>query len=270
MADHKIDKPTLFISHASSDGEFANAVKAEIDKVFANGVTVFSTSSPGAIGGGEDWLAKIEERLSSSKAVIAIVTPVSVERPWLWFEVGATWLKSRGGDCRIYPLCAPEINLGELPAPLDRLQARSMGKAIDLKLMFEDLVGQFGFGNLSVFRAANITKRIPKYKDVKIKEVDMEARTFYSGRYTGYSEEELMEVLDAYLFQPDVENLTAEIFNRPEEAIQNGKLLHFREIDRKLELPPGTAKQLIRKVALRHRLVPTQEGENIIRFKRRK
>lgn len=59
MADHKIDKPTLFISHASSDGEFANAVKAEIDKVFANGVTVFSTSSPGAVGGGEDWLAKI-------------------------------------------------------------------------------------------------------------------------------------------------------------------------------------------------------------------
>lgn len=185
MTDHKIEKPQLFISHASSDGEFANAIKAEIDKVFANGVSVFSTSSPGAIGGGEDWLASIEARLSSSHAVIAIITPVSVERPWLWFEVGATWLKSRLGDCRIYPLCAPEINLGELPAPLDRLQARSMGKAIDLKLLFDDLQNQFGFGNLSVFRASNVTKRIPKYKDVKIKDVDLEARAFYSGRYTG-------------------------------------------------------------------------------------
>ena len=36
LTDHKIDKPSLFISHATSDGEFANAVKAEIEKVFSS------------------------------------------------------------------------------------------------------------------------------------------------------------------------------------------------------------------------------------------
>ena len=39
MTEHSIKKPTLFISHASSDGEFANAVKQEVEKVFANGVS---------------------------------------------------------------------------------------------------------------------------------------------------------------------------------------------------------------------------------------
>ena len=38
MPEHAIKKPTLFISHATSDAEFANAVKQEIEKVFANGV----------------------------------------------------------------------------------------------------------------------------------------------------------------------------------------------------------------------------------------
>ena len=89
--EHQITKPVLFISHASSDGEFANAVKQEVEKVFANGISVFCTSSPGAISVGSDWLSNIEEKLGVAKAVIAIVTPVSIERPWLWFEIGATW-----------------------------------------------------------------------------------------------------------------------------------------------------------------------------------
>ena len=47
-------KPVVFISHASTDGVFANAVKHEIEKVFADGVVVFSTSSSGAIGAGTE------------------------------------------------------------------------------------------------------------------------------------------------------------------------------------------------------------------------
>lgn len=168
MTDHEIRKPTLFISHAASDAEFANAVKQEIEKVFANGVNVFCTSSPGAIPVGKDWLSDIEEKLGVAQAIIALITPVSIERPWLWFEVGATWSKGRTGECRIYPLCAPEIELSNLPSPLDRLQALSMGKAAGLKLLFEALISQFGFGKISSFRASNITARIPKYRDVKV------------------------------------------------------------------------------------------------------
>jgi len=101
MTEHQIKKPTLFISHATSDGEFANAVKQEVEKVFANGINVFCTSSPGAISVGIDWLSDIEQKLGVAQAVIVIITPVSIERPWLWFEIGATWSKGRSGDCKI-------------------------------------------------------------------------------------------------------------------------------------------------------------------------
>ncbi len=66
MTDHQIQKPSIFVSHASTDGEFANGVKQEIEKVFANGVSVFSASSPGAIGVGHDWVTEIERRLGAT------------------------------------------------------------------------------------------------------------------------------------------------------------------------------------------------------------
>lgn len=269
MSNHEIQKPKIFISHATSDGEFANAVRQEIEKVFANGVEVFCTSSPGAITVGADWLRDIEQKLATTQAVIAIVTPVSIERPWLWFELGATWVKGRSGDCRIYPLCAPEIELGNLPAPLDRLQALSMGKAADLKMLFEALITQFGFGKISSFKAANISKRIPKYKDVKIKEVDLSERRLYSGRYSGYTDEELMEVIDSALFLPNEEQFRkyALLHEGREDLIHNGKLLHFNQVDQQLDLPPGTAKRLLIPVAERYKLVILYQSENVIRFK---
>jgi len=270
MTEHLIKKPTLFISHASSDGEFANAVKQEVEKVFANGISVFCTSSPGAISVGIDWLSDIEQKLGIAQAVIAIVTPVSIERPWLWFEIGATWSKGRSGDCKIYPLCAPEIKLSNLPSPLDRLQALSMGKAADLKLLFDALISQFGFGKISSFRAANITSRIPKYKDVKVVETDLNEKIFYSGRYTGYGDDELREVIDTRLFLPDEQSRMKfpSINQDREDLISNGKLLQFRTIDSNLDLPPGTAKRLLNSVAERYGLVPKMEMENIIRYTR--
>jgi hypothetical protein len=274
MTNHEIKKPTLFISHATSDREFAEAVKQEIDKVFANGINVFSTSSPGAISAGNDWLNDIENRLNSAQAIIAIVTPVSIERPWLWFEIGATWLNGRKGDCKIYPLCAQEINLLELPEPLSRLQALSLGKATDLKLLFEALIKQFGFGNIASFRASNISKRIPKYKNVKVKDVDLSDRAFYSGKYTGYSDDELEEIIDTELFYRNNNPLRSWADNDliigsygREDRIELGKLIHYRQVDKQLELPPGTAKRLLILVAERYNLEPYQQTENVVRFK---
>jgi hypothetical protein len=265
---HEIQKPRLFISHATSDGEFANAVKAEIEKVFANGVSVFCTSSPGSIPAGTDWLTNIEDKLNSAQAVIAIVTPVSIERPWLWFELGATWSSGRSGNSHIYPLCVAEINLSTLPPPLNRLQALSLGRAADLKMLFEALIAQFGFGKISSFKASNITARIPKYEKIQVKEVDLNERRLYSGRYSGYSNEELMEIIDTHLFFPDYEKERkySSLHTGREELIQQGKLLHFRGIDRELELPPGTAQQLVVPVAERYSLKPTLLTDNVVRF----
>jgi len=210
---------------------------------------------------------KQQRPLHVPQAVIAIVTPISIERPWLWFEIGATWNKGKNGDCRIYPLCAPEIDLSNLPSPLDRLQALSMGRAQDLKMLFEALIVQFGFGKISSFRATNISKRIPKYKDVEIKQVDLNERALYSGKYTGYNGEELMEVIDDSFFRPEMAKAYSDLYNDPEQYLHTGKLIHFRDVDKKLELPPGTAKKLLNTVAERYDLEVVMETDNLVRYK---
>jgi hypothetical protein len=128
------------------------------------------------------------------------------------------------------------------------------------------LIKQFGFGNITSFRAANITKRIPKYKNVKVKDVDLGDRAFYSGKYTGYSDEELMEVIDSNLFYSKPE-WTPMFDQGREDSVSRGKLVHFRQIDKNLELPPGTARRLLVLVAERYNLMPYQQTDNIIRFK---
>ena len=47
------------------------------------------------------------------QAVIAIVTPVSIERPWLWFEIGATWGNGRQQKLKIYQECVKWVNEGQ-------------------------------------------------------------------------------------------------------------------------------------------------------------
>lgn len=269
---HHIEKPTLFISHASTDASFAMAVQQEIDKVFANGVEVFCTSSPGAVRVGQDWLTDIEAKLASAKALIAIVTPTSIERPWLWFELGASWSSGRSGACRIYPLCAAEVSLSDLPPPLNRLQALSLARAPDIKLLFEALIAQFGFGDVKRFRASNITTRVPKYSRVKILDADLNDRPLYSGPYAGYADDELMEVIDTKLFHPSESPSTfrTHINEDREQYIGNGRLLHFRAIDSSLELPPGSARRLLNTVAKRYRLVPILETDNLVRYRNAK
>ena len=108
-------------------------------------------------------------------------------------------------------------------------------------MLFEALIDQFGFGNIGLFRATNITKRIPKYKNVKVKDVDLGDRVFYSGKYTGYSDDELEEIIDTDLFYShDNTPLEASLmaWGTPvpgrEDEIKLGKLLHFRQVDKDL------------------------------------
>jgi len=103
-------------------------------------------------------------------------------------------------------------------------------------------------------------------------EADLEGAAFYSGRYTGYSDEELMEVIDTEVFFPehnrctDTLHMSSHRAKGRERLIHSGKLLHFREIDRKVDLPRGTAQRLLNRVADRYNLKPALETENLVRY----
>lgn len=264
------EKPVIFISHASTDNPIVDILKAQIEQTFANGVAVFASSVPGVIKPGRVWLEEIKTNLEVARAVMVIVTPVSINRPWIWFEVGASWSKMEAGSKRIYPVCVPEIDFNDLPAPLNSLQALSLGKAKDVKLLFQELHDEFGFGDLKGFKASTITSRLPKYSEIKLNRNDLSSGTIYSGPYEGYSDEELSQVIDEWLCSEQIiyeqNKLLWDLHGSNRESIFMGKLIHFRELDEKLKLPQETTKHLLKKVAEEYELYVDQEWEHSARF----
>jgi hypothetical protein len=262
------EKPVIFISHASTDKPVAHVIKQEIEIVFGDNVEVFVSSLPGSIEPGSDWLKQIQKKLDDASIVIVLITPISIHRPWIWFEIGASWMKMIEKKRKIYPLCAPEIELNSLPEPLSRLQALSLGKAEDIKLLFKSLYDAMRFGELKELKTARIKAGLPKsWSQLKIDEKDLDAGTLYAGPYRGYSDDELKEIIDQELIYPAIRRAQEypEIY-AGEIDIPSGELIHFKKVDEKLQLPPGTTKRLIVEVANLNGLKPFRLGENTVIF----
>ncbi|HSK50442.1 MAG TPA: toll/interleukin-1 receptor domain-containing protein [Solirubrobacterales bacterium] len=224
-------KPTVFLSHAVTDEPIAKVIHDEIRGIFSDGVNVFASSVPGVVKPGRDWLKEIRVNLDAATAVIVIVSPVSLNRPWVWFEVGASWSRMEEGEGVILPICVPEIDKGSLPEPLGRLQAMSLGKAAETKAVFQALIDQFDFGRIKGFRHGTIKAKLPKYEDLTVADADLKSGVLYTGPY---------------------------------DVFENW-LLHFRQVDADYALPPGTAKALLEEAAS---LYPVRawKTENTIRF----
>jgi hypothetical protein len=258
-------KPTVFLSHAVTDEPIAKVIHDEIRRIFADGVHVFASSVPGVVKPGMDWLKEIRGNLDVATAVIVIVSPVSLNRPWVWFEVGASWSRMEEGEGVILPVCVPEIDKGSLPEPLGRLQAMSLGKAAETKAVFQALIEQFDFGRIKGFRHATIKAKLPKYDDLDVADADLKSGSLYTGPYEGYSRVEMAEVIDDEILRPAWIDHKSRYESEPKNAFEDW-LMHFRQLDAEYELPPGAAKALIEEAASIYP-VKTWRSENTIRFR---
>jgi hypothetical protein len=165
---------------------------------------------------------------------------------------------------RIYPLCVAEVDVGTLPEPLSRLQALSLGKADHIRQFFQALTDQFGFGNMKGFKGSVLKAKIPGYPSLKVAETDIRSGTLYNGPYEGYSDDELREVVDEEFFGPAWK--TFRYMKGYGETIFNQKLIHYRDVDDELLLPPGTAKRLLISQAATWQAIPVVSYENSLRL----
>lgn len=87
----------VFISHATADKWVAKAICEKIESV---GASTFRDDRD--INGGDDIPESIRKEIKRSKEIIVLLTPASVNRPWVLFEVGAAWGWRK--DFRIVPV----------------------------------------------------------------------------------------------------------------------------------------------------------------------
>lgn len=76
----------VFVSHATTDKWLATTL---CEKIEAAGAVTFRDDRD--IDGGDDIPDAIREAIASSSELLVLLTPASVNRPWVLLEVGAAW-----------------------------------------------------------------------------------------------------------------------------------------------------------------------------------
>jgi hypothetical protein len=87
----------VFVSHATADKWIATTFCEKID---ATGATTFRDDRD--ISGGDSIPESIRSEIQVSRELVVLLTPDSIERPWVLLEVGAAW--GRRKDYRIVPV----------------------------------------------------------------------------------------------------------------------------------------------------------------------
>lgn len=83
--------PYVFISHDSRDAELAALFSDLVRVVTANMIRCFRSSDSQGTEGiafGDEWYGKVVDALDAASDVVCLLTPRSLERPWILFEAG--------------------------------------------------------------------------------------------------------------------------------------------------------------------------------------
>ena len=125
----------VFISFIHEEELVAPGVAEFLSNVLGEAVKPFMSSDTSAIYAGERWMDRIVEELKGAKVVVAILSPVSVQRPWVNFEAGAAWIT----DKIIIPVCFKGLIKDGLPKPYSSLQAVNLDNLDDQEYLVKSV-----------------------------------------------------------------------------------------------------------------------------------
>ncbi|MBY5883992.1 toll/interleukin-1 receptor domain-containing protein [Rhizobium leguminosarum] len=114
----------IFVSHIAEEATSASALKRALEGVLPQlGAWVSSVD----VEPGDDWMAKLGLELKEAKAIVALCSLKSLERPWINFESGF----GAGNGLPVIPVCHAGLGRDKVPPPLSRFQALDLREAAD-------------------------------------------------------------------------------------------------------------------------------------------
>jgi hypothetical protein len=134
----------VFLSHDSRDSDLAGVLGRTLSRVTLGQIEPWFSSDGSAGGGlrpGSIWLDDIRKRLQDSKAVVALLTPRSLLRPWLLFETG---FAAANAHCEVIPVAVGVDSLNAVPFPLAMYQVFQISDYDALKKFTAKVLSQYG------------------------------------------------------------------------------------------------------------------------------
>ncbi|WPP47051.1 toll/interleukin-1 receptor domain-containing protein [Pseudomonas sp. AN-1] len=140
----------LFLSHIHEEKDLAAIIKSAIENEFAGFVEVFVSSDGVSIPAGANFLKRIEDGLVNCIGALYLISPNSINRNWINFELGAIWIRNaisiRASEPEIplLPLCHSGIAPSELPQPANNLNAIIASQSSQLEFAFRSIQSAVG------------------------------------------------------------------------------------------------------------------------------
>lgn len=135
----------IFLSHIHEEKDLAVVIKQALEDEFSGFVDVFVSSDGTSVPAGSNFLKRIEDGLILCVGALYLISPSSVRRSWINFELGAVWIRSainiRQGMPEIptLPICHSDMTPTSLPPPLNNLNAIVASQASQLEFAFRSL-----------------------------------------------------------------------------------------------------------------------------------
>jgi len=132
----------IFLSHDHQDDGLARVLAGVLSRVTLRQLDVWFSSDESASGGmrpGKMWVEEIRRQLEASKAIIVLITPASISKPWILFESG---FGAAIPHCDVIPLCIG-ISTEEVPFPLAMYQGYQLADYESLKTFVSKLLKRY-------------------------------------------------------------------------------------------------------------------------------
>lgn len=162
----------IFLSHIHEEKELALLIKNAIESEFSGFIEVFVSSDGLSIPAGSNFLKRIEDGLVNCIGAIYLISPVSVKRNWINFELGAVWIRNainqrnEKQDIPALPFCHSNMSPSTLPQPIGNLNAIIANQSSQLEFAFKSL--QMAVGGKGVLRT-NFDKLAQDIIDFEVK-----------------------------------------------------------------------------------------------------
>ena len=133
-------KPTVFLSHSSSDRREMIALKHFLEGRAAGMIDFFLSSDDNSIEPGKIWPAEIRAALDRMQLMLIFVSAKALGTGWTYFEAGYGLHKL--DTASIY--CLPGTEKESLPTPFNLLQNRNLHSAKDTGLLIRHINQKIG------------------------------------------------------------------------------------------------------------------------------
>lgn len=133
----------IFLSHSHVDREIADCISRMIERVTLSQIQVWASTDERGERGlvvGDNWLEKVRLKLQECQAVIPLITPNSIYRPWIYFESG---FGAGMGSVDIIPLCIYIEGTGKIPSALATYQVFHMSSLDQCNIFLRKLLARF-------------------------------------------------------------------------------------------------------------------------------